>query len=148
MTTSTVECTSDVSIVRDIQDGDLYPTLVAFYATVGADPLLAPYFAIVDMSAHMPRIVAFWSTLLFHTRSYSGNAFRPHLEMPGLTSEHFAHWVATMEATVDARFAGPSATLMKELAHRIAYSMQLRLGISPFAEYREFPEQQTSGTRR
>lgn len=132
---------SDVRVVRDIQDGDLHDTLVAFYATVGDDPLLAPYFAVVDMPAHMPRIVAFWSTLLFHTRSYSGNAFRPHLEMPGLTAQHFAHWVATMEATVDARFAGPSATLMKELAHRIAYSMQLRLGISPFAAYREMSEQ-------
>ncbi|MGI9091764.1 MAG: group III truncated hemoglobin, partial [Gemmatimonadaceae bacterium] len=82
-------------------------------------------------------IVAFWSTLLFHTRSYSGNAFRPHLEMPGLTADHFARWVTTLEATVDERFAGPSANLMKELAHRIAYSMQMRLGISPFAAYGE-----------
>lgn len=132
-----MDCASEARAVRDIQDRDLYDTLVAFYATVGADALLAPYFAIVDMSAHMPRIVAFWSTLLFHTQSYSGNAIQPHLEMPGLTSEHFAHWVETMEATVDARFSGPSATLMKELAHRIAYSMQLRLGISPFAAYRD-----------
>ncbi|MGI8548495.1 MAG: hypothetical protein ACR2M1_14410 [Gemmatimonadaceae bacterium] len=60
----------------------------------------------------------------------------PHLEMPGLTAEHFARWVATLEAIVDARFAGPTAHQMKELAHRIAYSMQLRLGISPFAPYR------------
>jgi hypothetical protein len=37
---------------------------------------------------------------------------------------------------VDAQFAGPSASLMKELAHRIAYSMQLRLGISPFEPFR------------
>ncbi len=125
---------------RDIQDGDIHDTLIAFYATVGGDPLLAPYFANLDMPAHMPRIAAFWSTLLFHTRSYSGNAFRPHLEMPGLTAEHFARWVATLEATVDARFAGPTAHQMKELAHRIAYSMQLRLGIPPFAPYREMSE--------
>jgi len=37
------------------------------------------------MSTHMPRIVAFWSTMLFHTGRYSGNAFRPHLQMPGLS---------------------------------------------------------------
>lgn len=121
---------------RDIRDGDLHETLVAFYAAVECDPLLAPYFAAVDMAAHMPRIVAFWSTLLFQTHRYTGNAFRPHLEMAGLTADHFAHWLATLEATVDARFSGPAATRLKELGHRIAYSMQLRLGIAPFEPYR------------
>ena len=104
-----------------------------------ADALLAPYFARLDMTAHLPRIVDFWSTLVFHTGRYSGNAFRPHLAMPGLTAAHFARWVATLDATVDARFAGPAAETMKDYAHRIAFSMQLRLGIAPFADYRTEP---------
>jgi truncated hemoglobin YjbI len=58
------------------------------------------------------------------------------MAMPGLTGDHFARWVSTLENVVDERFSGPSAALMKELAHRIAYSMQLRLGISPFEPYR------------
>lgn len=120
----------------ELRDEDLHDLLVGFYATVAEDVLLAPYFAPVDMRGHMPRIVAFWSTLLFHTGRYSGNAFRPHMEMPGLAAEHFARWVATMERTVDARFVGEQAERMKGLAHRIAYSMQLRLGIAPLAEYR------------
>lgn len=123
--------------MRDLQDADLDELLVAFYATIADEPLLAPYFAVVEMTAHMPRIIAFWSTMLFHTGRYSGSAFRPHLEMPGLTGEHFARWVATLESVVEARFAGPNARSMLELAHRIAYSMQLRLGIAPFAAYRE-----------
>lgn len=122
--------------MRDIRDEDLHDILVAFYATLGGDSLLVPYFTDLDMSAHIPRIAAFWSTLLFNTRRYSGNAFRPHQDMPGLTAEHFARWVATLEATVDDRFAGPNASQMKALAHRIAYSMQVRLGIAPFAAYR------------
>ena len=127
----------DRSVIRrDIRDDDLHETLTSFYAIIADDPLLEPYFAHVDMSRHMPRIVAFWSTLLFRSRSYTGNAFRPHLEMPGLTGDHFARWVATLEAVVEARFAGPSASLMKEMAHRIAYSMQLRLGILPFEPFR------------
>ena len=73
----------------DLQDNDLSDVLVSFYAAVADDPLLAPYFASLDMSTHMPRIVAFWSTILFHTGRYSGNAFRPHLSMPGLTSRAF-----------------------------------------------------------
>ena len=119
-----------------LRDADLHGVLAAFYDTVERDPLLAPYFAAVDMAAHLPRIVDFWSTMLFHTGRYTGNAFRPHLEMPGLTGAHFARWVATLEATVDARHAGAEAERMKDLAHRVAYSMQLRLGIEPFAPFR------------
>jgi hemoglobin len=120
---------------RDIRREDLHHTLTSFYAIIAVDPLLARYFEPIDMSAHMPRIVAFWSTLLFHTHSYSGNAFRPHLEMPGLGAEHFAFWVSSFERVLDERFDGPSTSLMKEMAHRIAYSMQLRLGISPFEPF-------------
>lgn len=120
---------------RDIRDEDLQDTLRSFYAVIAVDPLLQPYFATIDMTAHIPRIAAFWSTLLFHTRTYTGNAFRPHLEMPGLRGEHFAFWVSSLERVVDDRFNGPVASLMKEMAHRIAYSMQLRLGITPFEPF-------------
>ena len=122
--------------LRDVEERDLHELLTSFYDTVEQEPLLAPYFAVVDMDAHMPRIVDFWSTLLWQTGRYSGNAFRPHMEMAGLTGEHFARWLATLERAIDARFAGPSAERMKALGHRIAYSMQLRLGIIPFEEYR------------
>lgn len=122
-------------VLRDIRDEDLFDTMTSFYAIIAVDPLLSSYFDHVDMSVHMPRIVAFWSTLLFHTHSYTGSAFRPHMEMPDLTAERFAFWVSTLESVVDASFAGPSASLMKEMAHRIAYSMQLRLGIPPFEPF-------------
>lgn len=115
----------------ELRDEDLHDLLTAFYDAVARDAMLAPYFAAVDMTEHMPRIVAFWSTLLFHTGRYGGNAFRVHQQMPGLTAEHFARWLAVLEATVDARCTGEHAERMKALAHRIAYSMQLRLGITP-----------------
>lgn len=120
----------------DLRAQDIHDTLVAFYSQLESEPLLAPYFETLDMTAHMPRIESFWETLLFHTGSYSGNAFLPHLSMPGLTSAHFAKWVATLEAILDARFEGPITERMKSLAHRIAYSMQLRLGVEPFEPLR------------
>ena len=123
----------------DLREDDLEPLLTRFYATVERDGLLAPYFAPVDMVEHIPRIADFWSTIMFHSGRYSGNAFRPHLEMPGLTAEHFARWLATLERTVDEAHAGPNAELMKALGHRVAYSMQLRLGIPPVFEFREIP---------
>jgi hemoglobin len=118
----------------DLRDENLHALLVTFYSVAADEVLLAPYFASLDMPAHLPRIVDFWSTLLFHTGRYSGNAFRPHLEMPGLAGEHFVRWLATLETTVDASYAGPNVERMKALAHRIAYSMQLRLGIASGAD--------------
>jgi hemoglobin len=120
-----------VSPGNDLTEADLHPLLVEFYRRIAGDALVAPYFADLDMSAHLPRIVDFWSTLLFRTGRYTGNAFRPHLEMPGLTGEHFDRWLATLEATLDASYAGPNTDSMKSFAHRIAYSMQVRLGIFP-----------------
>jgi hemoglobin len=119
----------------DLRDEDIAPLLMAFYDDIERDELLAPYFAGLDMAAHIPRIADFWSTIIFHSGRYAGNAFKPHLEMPGLTAAHFARWVETLERTVDARATGPHAELMKAMAHRIAYSMQVRLGIHPFESY-------------
>ena len=121
---------------RDLIEEDLEPLLRRFYDVLTVDPLLARYFEHVDMREHIPRIADFWSTLVFNTRRYSGNAFRPHMAMPELSAERFGRWVETMERTVDRDFEGPAAERLKALAHRIAYSMQLRLGIEPFAEYR------------
>ncbi|GLC23633.1 group III truncated hemoglobin [Roseisolibacter agri] len=120
----------------DVDDAALIPLLTAFYATIEEDALLQPYFAPLDMAAHLPRIADFWSTLLFHSGRYQGNAFRPHADMPGLTAEHFGRWLATLERVVDARHSGPAAERMKALGHRVAYSMQLRLGIPPVLPFR------------
>jgi hemoglobin len=115
----------------DVDDAALVPLLTAFYAVVGRDPQLGPYFADLDMAAHIPRIADFWSTLLFHSGRYTGNAFRAHAMMPGLQPAHFDRWLAALETVVDARHAGPAAERMKALGHRVAYSMQLRLGLAP-----------------
>ncbi len=117
----------------DLGPDDLPALLAAFYDAVGRDALLAPYFAPLDMAAHLPRIASFWATVLFHTGGYHGNAFRPHLALAGLAPAHFARWLAAFEAAVDARHAGPHAERTKAAAHRIAYSMQLRLGVAPAA---------------
>ena len=115
----------------DLDAAALPALLTAFYGDVARDPLLAPYFATVDMAAHLPRIADFWATVLFHEGRYQGNVFRPHVAMPGLAPEHFARWLAALERAVDARHAGEGAERMKALGHRVAYSMQLRLGLPP-----------------
>jgi hemoglobin len=116
---------------RDVRDDDIEGLFLEFFDVATIDPLIGSYFTGIDMRRHMPRIVDFWSTMLFHTGRYSGSAFLPHARMPGLTGEHFLRWVHILEATVDARFEGPNARVLKGLARRIAYGMQVRLGIAP-----------------
>jgi len=120
---------------RDLREDDLHELLMRFYASVSEDPLLAHYFEAVDMPSHMPRIVDFWSTLLFRSGRYTGNAFRPHLAMQGLTSAHFTRWLETLDATLDASFSGEHVEQMKDFGRRVAISMQLRLKITPEAAY-------------
>lgn len=119
----------------DIAEADLGPVLETFYERLGEDDLLRPYFVHLDMAAHIPRIEAFWATIVFGNRRYIGNAFAPHARMEGLTGRHFERWIGTLEAVLDTRFEGLATERMKSAAHRIAYSMQLRLGIVPFASY-------------
>ena len=129
-----VEASDASPELPDLRDEDLYPVLVAFYDEVAREPLLVPYFAEVDMEAHMPTIVDFWSTMVFHTRRYHANAFLPHLKMPGLTAAHFGRWLATLARVLESAHAGPNTERMKDLAQRVAHSMQIRLGIPPFVQ--------------
>jgi hemoglobin len=121
---------------NDLREEDLGQVLDTFYARLGEDDLLRSFFEHLDMADHIPRIEAFWATIVFGTRRYADNAFAPHQRMQGLTGQHFSRWIETLEAVLDARFQGPATDRMKSAAHRIAYSMQLRLGIVPFEAYR------------
>jgi hemoglobin len=118
----------------DLGDGDLTSLLTEFYSVATSDAIIGSYFAGVNMTRHIPRIADFWSTMLFHTSRYGGSAFEPHTRMPGLDAEHFGRWVHILESTIDTRFEGPNAREMKHVARRVAYSMQVRLGIAPSME--------------
>jgi hemoglobin len=115
---------------RDLQTTDDVRTVVhAFYGDMEADPVLGRYFAGLDWAAHLPKMVHFWSSIVFATGEYRGRPFDPHARMPGLRREHFAHWVARFQRTVDAHFAGENAERMKARAEQIAGVFQVKLGL-------------------
>jgi truncated hemoglobin YjbI len=74
LTTPALAATASRGALTDVDEAALVPLLAAFYDTIGREPMLAPYFAPLDMRAHIPRIADFWSTLLFHSGRYEGNA--------------------------------------------------------------------------
>jgi hemoglobin len=110
-------------------EADVASVVRAFYAGVQEDPMLAPFFADVDWEHHLPRMVEFWESIVFHTGRYGGRPFDPHARLEGLRGEHFDRWVGRFHAAVDERFAGPTADAMKEKAASIAGVFRVKLGL-------------------
>ena len=115
---------------RDLSTpADVEALVRAFYADIEADPVIGRYFVGLDWEVHRPRMVAFWSSIAFQSGEYRGRPFAPHSQMPGLGREHFERWVERFHRTVDARFAGARADLVKARAEQIAGVFQVKLGL-------------------
>jgi len=120
--------------MADIETRDDCERLVrAFYARAMTDPMIGYLFvdvAKLDLEAHVPRITAFWETILLGARSYGGGAFGPHARVHAqspMRGGHFARWLELWSSTVDELFAGPRAELAKSHARRVARAFHGRL---------------------
>lgn len=117
---------------QDIQtEADIRAVVDAFYSGIEEDPVIGRYFAEIDMSAHLPKMYAFWSSVVFHTGAYHGRPFDAHLRFAPFETRHFGRWLERFEATIDARYAGESAKRMKMKARQISTMFQIRMGIEP-----------------
>jgi hemoglobin len=118
----------------DIQDrADCERLVRAFYGRAMTDPVIGFIFSDVarlDLEAHVPRITAFWETILFGAPSYRGGAFRPHAELNTrvrLRAGHFERWLWLWQTSIDEQFAGERAELAKAHARRVADAFHARL---------------------
>jgi hemoglobin len=97
-----------------------------FYERVRGDELLGFIFddvAHVDWTAHLPKMYAFWETMIFRSASYVGNPLAAHARLVLLTAmgrPQFDRWLALFTATVDALFAGEKAEHIKSAASDMA----------------------------
>lgn len=116
--------------MRDIQnDEDIKKLVHSFYRNVEQDDRLGYIFndfAQVDWEEHLPKMVDFWSNLLFQTGRYKGRPFRQHLPLP-VKEEDFSRWYGLFEATTDKHFRGERAEYAKEMAGKIASSFSIRM---------------------
>ncbi len=124
--------------MADIETRDDVERLVrTFYGRALTDEIIGWLFtdvAELDLEAHVPRITAFWETVLLGAQSYAGGAFRPHAALhrrAGLRGGHFARWLALWRQTIDELFAGPRAEQAKAHADRVAAAFSERLGVHP-----------------
>ena len=126
----------------DIADrADCERLVRVFYGRALTDPVIGFIFvdvAHLELEEHVPRITAFWETILLGAQSYGGGAFRPHaiLNMKvRLRAGHFERWLWLWRTTVDELFAGERAELAKTHAERVARAFHARLQMAaPVAE--------------
>lgn len=127
-----------VSKKPDLAGREEIETLVnAFYGRVQADPLLGFVFndvAKVDWPAHLPRMYAFWETVLFRKGGYTGSPLAAHAKLVTETPmgrEQFDRWLLLFKETVDDLFQGEKADHIKNCAEDMASVIYSRINGVP-----------------
>ena len=119
-----MEKTNDILTLADVK------TFVdAFYKKVRQDALLAPVFndKIQDQwHQHLQRMYSFWQTVLLDEKTYSGNPFQLHAELP-VRHTHFKKWLEIFMETVDELFQGEKAREAKWRAKKIAEMFESKI---------------------
>lgn len=112
---------------------DIERLVNAFYEKVRSDDLLGFIFddvAKIDWSAHLPKMYAFWETVIFRNASYVGNPLAAHARLVPLTAmgrPQFDRWQEVFTATVDELFAGENAGHIKRAAADMANVIHARI---------------------
>lgn len=127
-------------------------TLVnTFYDRVRGDDLLGFIFddvAKTDWTAHLPKMHAFWETVLFRSGGYTGNPLAVHARLVPQTAmarPQFDRWLTLFSATVDDLFAGENAGHIKRCAEDMANVIHAR--INQMADVRFDPVRLTAEQR-
>jgi hemoglobin len=131
---------ASVSNRSDIRSREDIVRLVdAFYDRVRADTLLGPIFdevARVDWATHLPKMYAFWDSVLFASAGFKGNPLAVHRALARrtpLTGVEFSRWVGLFVETVESLFEGPMAEEAKARAARVAMVMQHHIAADELA---------------
>ena len=105
----------------------------AFYQRVQQDDLLGFIFdevAKTNWETHLPRMVAFWETVIFRSGGFVGNPLAAHVKLVALTEmgrPQFDRWLLLFRQTVDELFAGEHAEHIKSAATDMANVIYSRI---------------------
>jgi len=112
-----------------------------FYEKVGQDKTLGFIFtdiAKVDWETHLPKMYAFWQTVLFRDGGFRGDPIGKHARLVPLTrmgKEQFDRWLELFEETVDELFSGENATHIKACAADMANVIHSKINAIPDARF-------------
>src|ERR1044072_367960 len=105
----------------------------SFYSKVKTDPVIGFFFTQiipVDFPSHLPKMYAFWESILFGTPGYKGEPMTAHIHIHQkhkMEPAHFERWISLFTATVDENFTGPKAEEIKHRASSIAMIMEMKV---------------------
>lgn len=122
----------------DIHGHDEIVRLVdRFYEKVRGDATLGFIFdqvAEVDWPAHLPKMYAFWQTVLFRDGGFRGDPIGKHARLVPLTEmgrPQFDRWLSLFEETVDELFTGENAGHIKRCAADMAKVIHAKINAIP-----------------
>ncbi|GGW22229.1 group III truncated hemoglobin [Arenibacter certesii] len=101
---------------------DIHRLVETFYSKIKEDPMLAPIFNEVikeDWEVHIKKMYSFWGTVLLNKRTYYGNPFMPHADLP-VEKIHFDRWLLLFNETRNENFEGEKAEEAKWRAQKMA----------------------------
>jgi hemoglobin len=116
---------------------DIERLVNAFYAKVQRDDLLGFIFteiARTDWATHLPKMYAFWESMIFRSGTYVGSPLAAHGRLTAFTAmgkEQFDRWLALFTATVNELFAGEKAEHIKRAAEDMANVIHARINNVP-----------------
>lgn len=108
----------------------------SFYDKVVMDEEIGFFFneiAKVDWDKHLPKMYAFWESVLFGQMSYKGNPMGAHFpinKIRAMEQKHFDRWLKLWTATVEEHFAGENADLAIYKAENIAKLMAFKMDLA------------------
>ena len=90
-----VEADSGVTPDLPVDESTVRTLVDTFYDSIRKDQLLGPVFDrhVADWSLHLPKMYAFWSSVVLRTGRYAGRPIDAHARIPGLTQSHFDRWL-------------------------------------------------------
>lgn len=102
----------------------------AFYARIRTDEQLGPIFndAVTDWDDHLPKLAAFWSSVMLGSGRYKGQPVPAHMKhIDRITPALFDRWLALWAQTTDDLMTPDAAAALQTKAARIAESLKLAL---------------------
>lgn len=109
----------------------------AFYDRVRSDAVLGHIFnhvAQTNWETHLPKMYAFWETVMFRSGGFTGNPLAAHAKLVPLTDmgrDKFDHWLKLFRGTVDDLFAGEHAEHIKRCAEDMANVIYSKINAVP-----------------
>jgi hemoglobin len=105
---------------------DIDVCMHAFYQKLLNDELTKPIFEYLDLTKHMPKIIAFWEFILLDKEGYKTNVFEQHVHL-NLEKNHFITWLRYFNETIDEMYEGEKCEMAKQRALMLANTFYYKL---------------------